>query len=113
MYVREIYVKKIKSIKLTDIASAIDPEIKQDIIGCRPGEKLHEQMISTDDAPYTYEYNDYFKVLPAINNWSKDKRRINDGKLVNPNFSYFFQEKSLDMYSPICIDPTAPPWTLA
>ena len=47
------------------------------IIGIRPGEKLHEQMIGIDDAPHTYEYDEYFKVLPAINNWSIDENRIN------------------------------------
>ena len=84
----EIYVKKIKSIKLTDIALAIDPEIKQKIIGCRPGEKLHEQLISKEDAPFTYEFDNYFKILPAIHNWSKDPNRIKNGKLVDPDFSY-------------------------
>jgi len=84
----EIYVKKIKSMKIIDIAKAINPEATFSIIGVRPGEKLHEQMISTEDAPYTYEYNDYYKILPAINNWSNDKNRIKDGKLVDQNFSY-------------------------
>lgn len=84
----EIYVKKIKSIKLTDIAFAIDSEIKHKVIGCRPGEKLHEQMISKEDAPFTYEFENYFKILPAIHNWSKDPNRIKEGKLVDPEFSY-------------------------
>ncbi len=84
----EIYVKKIKSIKLTDIALAIDSEIKQKVIGCRPGEKLHEQMISKEDAPFTYEFENYYKILPAIHNWSKDPNRIKGGKLVDPDFSY-------------------------
>src|SRR3546814_16181831 len=63
----EIYVKKIPSMKITDIAKAIAPDADIDVIGIRPGEKLHEQMISVDDAPYTYEYDHHFKVLPAIN----------------------------------------------
>ena len=84
----EIYVKKIKSMKVVDIAKTINPIAKHKIIGIRPGEKLHEQMISKDDAPYTYEYDDYFKILPAINQWSSDTNRINEGKLVDPNFSY-------------------------
>ena len=84
----EIYVKKIKSIKLTDIALAIDPKIKQKVIGCRPGEKLHEQMISKEDAPFTYEFENYYKILPAIHNWSKDPNRIKGGNLVDADFSY-------------------------
>ena len=77
----EIYVKKIKSMKIVDIASAIDPNIKQIVVGKRPGEKLHEQMISIEDSPYTYEFGDYYKILPSINNWSKDPNRINQGSL--------------------------------
>ena len=64
----EIYVRKIPSMKITDLACAVAPEAKQEIVGIRPGEKLHEQMISEEDSFYTYEYPDYFKILPAINN---------------------------------------------
>ena len=84
----EIYVKKTPSIKVTDIATAISSEAKQEIVGIRPGEKLHEQMISHEDAPYTYEYADFYKILPALHNWCKDLSRINDGKLVKKGFSY-------------------------
>jgi len=84
----EIYVKKIPSMKLTDIARAVSETAKQKIIGIRPGEKLHEQMISFEDAPYTYEYKEHFKILPQIHEWNKDPYRIKDGKLVSPDFSY-------------------------
>ncbi len=84
----EIYVKKIPSMKVTDIALAISPDSKHEIIGIRPGEKLHEQMISCEDAAHTYEYDDYFKILPAIHGWSQDQARINGGKLVSADFSY-------------------------
>ena len=84
----EIYVKKIKSMNIVDIASAIDPNIKQVVIGKRPGEKLHEQMIGVEDSPFTYEFGDYYKILPAINNWSKDPNRINSGKPVSSEFIY-------------------------
>ena len=47
-----------------------------------------KQMISKDDAPYTYEYDNYFKLVPAINQWSSDEKRINGGILVDPGFSY-------------------------
>ena len=84
----EIYVKKIPSMKVIDIARTIAPEAEQKIVGIRPGEKLHEQMIGIEDAPYTYEYQDHYKILPAIHNWSKDEKRIDGGKLVEPGFSY-------------------------
>jgi UDP-N-acetylglucosamine 4,6-dehydratase len=84
----EIYVKKIPSMKIVDTASASVPEARHEIVGIRPGEKLHEQMISAEDAPHTYEYAEHYKVLPAIHNWSRDMKRISEGKLVHPNFSY-------------------------
>lgn len=84
----EIYVKKIPSMKVTDIAEAIAPEAKQEVIGIRPGEKLHEQMVGVEDAPFTYEYDEHFKILPAINKWNESKSRIKDGKLVAPGFQY-------------------------
>lgn len=84
----EIYVKKIPSMKVTDVALACAPDAKQEIVGIRPGEKLHEQMIGTEDALYTYEYPDHFKILPAIHNWSNDSNRIQDGKKVAEDFTY-------------------------
>lgn len=84
----EIYVKKIPSMKVTDIAEVIAPKAKHKIIGIRPGEKLHEQMISREDGDFTYEYDNYFKILPQINNWAKDKLRIKDGKKVSKDFIY-------------------------
>lgn len=84
----EIYVKKIPSMKVTDIALACAPLAKHNIVGSRPGEKLHEQMIGTEDAPHTYEYAEHYKILPAIHNWSMDPKRINGGKLVAPDFTY-------------------------
>jgi FlaA1/EpsC-like NDP-sugar epimerase len=84
----EIYVKKIPSMKVTDVALAVDMNAKQEEVGIRPGEKLHEQMIGPEDAIYTYEYPEYFKILPSINKWSDDPKRIGDGVKVNPNFVY-------------------------
>ena len=84
----ETYVKKIKSMKVTDIALAVNPKAEFEIIGVRPGEKLHEQMISVEDAPFTYEYDNYFKILPTLNNWNKDIKRIKNGKLVEEDFIY-------------------------
>lgn len=84
----EIYVKKIPSMKVTEIASVIAPRARQDIVGIRPGEKLHEQMIGIEDAPFTYEYDEHFKILPAINGWSDDPVRIKNGKKVADDFAY-------------------------
>ncbi|GAA0556762.1 UDP-N-acetylglucosamine 4,6-dehydratase (inverting) [Halomonas salifodinae] len=84
----EIYVKKIPSMKVTDLARVIAPEAKQEVVGIRPGEKLHEQMIGAEDAYYTYEYPEHFKILPAINSWDKDANRIKDGKKVPEGFVY-------------------------
>jgi UDP-N-acetylglucosamine 4,6-dehydratase (inverting) len=88
MYGGEIYVKKIPSMNIIDIAEAVAPNAKHEIIGLRPGEKVHEQMIGSEDAPYTYEYDEYYKILPAINNWSSDPERINEGKKVKKDFMY-------------------------
>ena len=84
----EIYVKKIPSMKVTEIASAILGHEKKDIIGIRLGEKIHEQMISAEDSMTTYEFDDYYKILPTINNWHLDKNRIKDGKKVKDGFIY-------------------------
>jgi len=84
----EIYVKRIPSMKLTDIARAVAPDVRLEIVGIRPGEKVHEQMIGIEDAPYTYAYADHFKILPAIYNWSQDPARSNGGVKVDPDFSY-------------------------
>ncbi len=84
----EIYVKKIPSMKMTDLARVVAPEAKQEIIGIRPGEKLHEQMISAEDAYYTYEYPEHFKILPTIYGWATCKNRIKDGKKVPEGFVY-------------------------
>ena len=84
----EIYVKKIPSIKLTDIAKAVAPAASFDIVGIRPGEKLHEQMISVEDALCTYEYPDHYKILPAIHNWCEDPHRIKDGRKMQQDFTY-------------------------
>lgn len=84
----EVYVKKIPSMKVTDIAKVVSPTAQQKIVGIRPGEKLHEQMIGVEDALHTFEYDDYFKILPAINDWSTDPNRIKNGRTVGENFSY-------------------------
>ncbi len=84
----EIYVKKIPSMKVTDLARVVAPDAKHEIVGIRPGEKLHEQMIGAEDSYYTYEYPEHFKILPAIHDWSADAARIKDGKKVPEGFVY-------------------------
>ena len=84
----EIYVKKIPSMKVSDLARVIAPEARQDIIGIRPGEKLHEQMISSEDAYYTYQYPEHFKILPTIHGWATCPKRIKEGKRVPEGFVY-------------------------
>ena len=84
----EIYVRKIPSMKMTDLAKTLMPNGQLDHVGIRPGEKLHEQMIGPEDASFTFEYDKYFKILPAINNWSLSSARIKDGSPVAADFSY-------------------------
>ena len=74
--------------KVTDLAKVVAPDCEQEIIGIRPGEKLHEQMIGIEDAPTTYSYDGYYKILPAINEWAVDCKRIKDGIKIEPDFTY-------------------------
>ena len=84
----EIYVKKIPSMNIMDLASAIAPDAELKEIGIRPGEKLHEQMIGIEDSSSTFAYEDYYKILPMINDWCVDEGRIKDGVKVDPDFVY-------------------------
>ncbi len=84
----EIYVDKNPSIKIMNIAKAIDQNKKINFIGVRPGEKINETMISSEDSRYTYEYGKYYKILPSIHNWHLDRNRIKKGKKVKLNFEY-------------------------
>ncbi len=62
----EIFVPKIPSVKIVDLAKAMAPELDQHVIGIRPGEKLHEMMIARDDSLHTLEYHDHYVITPAI-----------------------------------------------
>lgn len=84
----EIYVRKIPSMKIVDIAKAIAPNAKLKNIGIRPGEKLHEVMVTQEDDRGTYEYDLYYKILPTINNWHLSTERIKNGKQVPEGFTY-------------------------
>ena len=84
----EIYVKKIPSMNICDLAAAVAPECAQETVGIRPGEKLHEQMIGAEDSWHTYEYAEHFKILPAINGWDETPERIKNGVKVPEGFVY-------------------------
>ena len=68
----ELFVPKIPSYRILDVAEAIGPECKKDIIGIRPGEKVHEEMITSSDSFYTYDLGKYYAILPSIPKWSLD-----------------------------------------
>jgi UDP-N-acetylglucosamine 4,6-dehydratase len=92
MWGGELFVPKIPSYDILSLAKAIAPNAKQQIIGIRPGEKLHEEMITKDDALNTVEFDDYFVILPAINLWKKEKfikeSNLSSGKVCDFGFSY-------------------------
>lgn len=84
----EIYVKKIPSMNIIELAKVVAPECRHEIVGIRPGEKLHEQMIGPEDSCYTFEYEEHFKILPNINQWSTSPERIKNGTRVPEGFIY-------------------------
>ena len=88
----EIFVPKIPSMKMTELAKAIAPHLEQDIIGIRPGEKLHELMCPTDDSHITLEFHDHFVIKPSITFTSPIDYSINglgeNGKNVKAGFEY-------------------------
>ena len=84
----ELYVRKIPSMRVVDIAHCINEKARFEFIGIRPGEKLHEQMITAEDAMHTYEYDEYYKIIPPILNAERKQKRIKDGIQVPPDFCY-------------------------
>lgn len=68
----EIFVPKLPSMRVTDLARAIAPECELKIVGIRPGEKLHEVMVPEDDARSTLEYDDHYRILPSFHDWDAD-----------------------------------------
>ena len=82
----EIFVPKLPSMKLTDLADAIAPDAKKKITGIRPGEKIHEIMITEDEARQTLEFDDFFIVKPEHPFWRK--REIKGGKKLTKNYRY-------------------------
>ena len=89
----EIFVPKIPSIRVTDLAKAIGPKMNHKIIGIRPGEKLHEKMCSIHEAYLTLDFKDHYVIKPSIRFYDKDinyaQNKLNEiGKLVPKDFEY-------------------------
>jgi UDP-N-acetylglucosamine 4,6-dehydratase len=85
----ELYVPKIPSYKIIDVANAIGPDCKKEIVGIRPGEKIHEEMITPSDSFNTYDLGKYYVILPSVTNWDLEifKKTFNAIK-VPEGFSY-------------------------
>ncbi len=85
----EIFVPKIPSYKITDVATAIGPDCEQKIVGIRPGEKIHEEMITEADSFTTIDLGKYYAILPQVPVWSREEylKKFN-AKAVEPGFSY-------------------------
>ncbi|MFT6384117.1 MAG: FlaA1/EpsC-like NDP-sugar epimerase [Bacteroidia bacterium] len=85
----EIFIPKIPSYKITDVATAVAPDAPQKIIGIRPGEKIHEEMVTSSDSFYTYDLGKYYVILPSVPNWDIDKFETQfNAKKVEAGFSY-------------------------
>lgn len=92
MWGGEIFVPRIPSYRITDVAAAIDPSAELVDVGIRPGEKLHEEMITKTDSLSSIEFDDYFVILPSLPQWDVEDFRMNSGptpgRTCAPGFSY-------------------------
>lgn len=85
----EVLVPKIPSYRIGDVASAVAPDAKQDVIGIRPGEKIHEEMITASDSFNTVDMGDYYAILPMSGEYSIEEYCAkHGGKPVAPGFAY-------------------------
>lgn len=85
----EIFIPKIPSYKITDVAEAIGPECEHKVIGIRPGEKVHEEMITPSDSFYTYDLGEYFTILPSNPKWKlQDFIKEFNATKVKEGFAY-------------------------
>lgn len=85
----ELFVPKIPSYKITDIAKVIGPACRHEIVGIRPGEKIHEEMITPSDSFHTYDLGKYFVIIPSVPNWNKEAFITTfKAKKVSKGFSY-------------------------
>ncbi|MDP3014642.1 MAG: polysaccharide biosynthesis protein, partial [Candidatus Subteraquimicrobiales bacterium] len=83
-----IYVSKIPSVRMTDLAKAMAPKAKLKQVGIRPGEKLHEVMITEEDSRVTYDYGDHYIIFPNFDWWDKKMHFKRGGKRVGDGFRY-------------------------
>jgi UDP-N-acetylglucosamine 4,6-dehydratase (inverting) len=88
----EIFVKKIPSMNIVDIAAAVDPDAVLEVVGVRPGEKVHEQMIGFEDSPRTYDFGDHYRILPSIE--TQEGNSTQEGTLVDAGFTYSSDQNS-------------------
>jgi len=88
MHGGEIFVPKIPSMKLVDLARAIAPECRLETVGIRPGEKLHEVMIPGDESRTTFEYDTHYVIAPAFHEWTVFDHAANHGRRVADGFTY-------------------------
>jgi UDP-N-acetylglucosamine 4,6-dehydratase len=110
----EIFVPKIASYKIGDVAKAVAPNIEHKVIGIRPGEKIHEEMITHSDSFYTYDIDDYYVILPTIPNWNLEKyilkfnaSKVEEGFNYNSNNNSLWETpESLRELIKINVDPT-------
>lgn len=85
----EIFIPKIPSYRITDVATAVAPECEQIIVGIRPGEKVHEEMITSSDSFYTYDLGKYYTILPTTHKWKLEDFKLHFGaEQVEYGFSY-------------------------
>ena len=84
----EIFIPKIPSMKIVYLARTVAPDCRQEYVGIRPGEKLHELLISEDDGPRTREFDEYFVIEPEFQWWTDNKSGRNGGRPVPDGFSY-------------------------
>ena len=84
----EIFVPKIPSMKIVDLAAALAPNLPIKVVGIRPGEKLHEVMVTTDDGRVTVELPDRFVIEPSFNFWARERSSLAGAQPVPENFSY-------------------------
>ena len=87
----EIFIPKIPSMKITDLARAISADSEHEIVGIRPGEKLHELLLTRDDARNTIEFKDYYIINPGIHLWESETSSAygdEQGKPVAADFEY-------------------------
>jgi len=90
----EVFVPKIPSMRVTDLARAIAPECETRNVGIRPGEKLHEVLVSEDDARHTVEHEDYYAVLPAVHSWDAHEYTAENGGRPCPDGFCYCSDKN-------------------